>query len=65
MKRYPRYVPIDYAKFAPEIPYHACEANYGLPLRIPHVGWNGLYPVDSAQFSSILAPLTPGDETYF
>lgn len=37
----------------------------GAPLRIPHVGWNGLYPVGSEQFTDILAPLTPGDETYF
>lgn len=34
MKRYPRYVPIDYSKFAPEIPDNAREAKYGLPQEV-------------------------------
>lgn len=40
------------------------EAN-GAPLRIPHVGWNGLYPVGRKPLSGILAPLSVGDEAYF
>ena len=34
MKKLPRYVPIDYAKYAPSIPWEEREAYYGLPRQV-------------------------------
>ena len=37
-----------------------------LPLKIPHIGWNGLVvPEDSAWNETILKNSTPGDSVYF
>ena len=38
----------------------------GAPLRVPHVGWSGLYPSRTAGFAaSPLADVQPGEEVYF
>ena len=34
MEPYKRYVPIDYAKFAPDLPEAELEARYGLPAHV-------------------------------
>lgn len=38
----------------------------GLPIKIPHIGWNGLLPVNQANWNqTLLADNLPGDEMYF
>ena len=45
MEKLPRYVDIDYSKYAPDIPEDRLEAYYGLPQQVQFCKESGMAPV--------------------